>query len=77
MKNFFKKFLFSKIRKELYEREKVFLMIIFSPLLGLSPFLPFSFFLEIYPYLEEEIKNKKFFFDDDPFSEVLGFFDIS
>ncbi len=77
MRNPFKKILFSKIEKELYEREKVFLMIIFSPLIGLSPFLPLSLFFEVYPYLIEEIKNKKFLFNDDALSEVLGFFDIS
>lgn len=77
MRDPFKKLLFSKIEKELYEREKVFLMIFFSPILGLSPFLPFSLFFEIYPFLAEEIKNKKFLFNDDALSEVLGFFDIS
>jgi len=73
----FKKLLFSKIEKEIHEREKIFLSIVFSPFLGISPFIPFSLFIEIAPYLMKEVKNKHFLFSDVVLGEILGFFDIS
>jgi len=73
----FKKLIFSKIEKEIYERERVFLSILLSPFLGISPFIPFSLFTEIAPYLMHEIKDKNFLISDDVMGEVLGFFEIS
>ena len=72
-----KKLFFSKIEKEIYERERVFLSIIFSPFFGISPFIPFSLFAEIAPYLIKEVKNKHFLVSDDVMGEVLGFFEIA
>ena len=73
----FKKLIFSKIEKEIHEREKVFLSIVFSPFFGISPFIPFSLFAEIAPYLMREVKNKHFLISDDVMGEVLGFFEIA
>ncbi len=72
----FKKLLFSKIEKEIYEREKVFLSIIFLPFFGISPFIPFSLLGEIAPYLLKEIENKYFMVKEDVLGEILGFFEI-